>query len=134
MCCWIGIMESTNRDRPRVPGERALRITWLQSEVGEQGCLGNGSPASPHACVDTSASRMTKTRIDNGMKREKFLKVKKPLKVAGSISSPNPSHTPSQTPSQMTPQCCPRKGDEAPERTMLHQKGRRQGPSFFTGF
>ena len=74
-------MESTNRDRPRVPGERALRITWLQSEVGEQGCLGNGSPASPHACVDTSASRTTKTRINNGMKREKFLKVKKPLKV-----------------------------------------------------
>ena len=48
--------------------------------MGEQGCLGNGSPASLHACVDTSASSTTKTRIDKGMKREKFLKVK-PLKV-----------------------------------------------------
>ena len=44
-----------------------------------------------------------------------------PSQQAASAAQTPPTPPPKPPP---TPHCCPRKGNEAPERTMLHQKGR----------
>ena len=58
-------MESKNRDGLLVPGERALRITWLQSETDQWECQGKssgGGPINPYSCVDSSADGKIKNK------------------------------------------------------------------------